>query len=264
MKIVAEIGINHNGSFERAKELISSVRHAVWGVKFQKLTPKVFLTPEQYNSPHPVPENSFGETYGKHKEHLEFSIQQHIELKNYAHSLGLKYGLSVFDPVAASDGIIIDPDYIKIPSCRCMDFDLHRAVLANGWTKPYHVSTGMTTESDRIVLQLKLPMETVFYATTSDYSGDGPVFFKRGFSFSCHVPEIVFGIAAAMLGSEYVEYHLTLDQSEKGTDHKISLVPDQFIALSKSAHQLQRMKPRPAELPECEIPARSKLWASSS
>ena len=73
-KVVSEIGCNHMGEFEKAKELIRLSKEAGAGyVKFQKRNNKELLTTEQYNSPHPVPNNSYGETYGAHREFLEFN-----------------------------------------------------------------------------------------------------------------------------------------------------------------------------------------------
>jgi len=73
-KIVAEIGCNHMGSMSIAKELIDLAKLSGVGyVKFQKRNNRKLLTEEQYNSPHPVPSNSYGSTYGEHREFLEFN-----------------------------------------------------------------------------------------------------------------------------------------------------------------------------------------------
>ena len=83
--VIAEIGCNHKGNIEIAKELIkvAKIFCNVDAVKFQKRNNKELLTEEQYNQPHPNPSNSYGETYGLHREFLEFSVQQHAELKQY-------------------------------------------------------------------------------------------------------------------------------------------------------------------------------------
>ena len=82
--VIAEIGCNHKGDIEIAKEMIIMAAHFcnVDAVKFQKRCPKELLTPEEYNAPHPVPYNSYGETYGAHREALEFTVEQHQILKN--------------------------------------------------------------------------------------------------------------------------------------------------------------------------------------
>ena len=82
--IIAEAGCNHKGDMEIAKELINVAAmfcHAD-AIKFQKRCPKELLTPEQYNAPHPNPCNAYGDTYGAHREFLEFTVDQHAQLKS--------------------------------------------------------------------------------------------------------------------------------------------------------------------------------------
>ena len=81
--VIAEIGCNHKGDFEIAKEMIrvAKIFCKVDAVKFQKRSNKELLSEEQYEEPHPNPINSYGDTYGEHREFLEFNIEQHRELK---------------------------------------------------------------------------------------------------------------------------------------------------------------------------------------
>src|SRR6266403_4794271 len=91
--IVAEIGCNHKGCFETAKEMITVAKifcH-VDVVKFQKRNPRELLTSEEYNAPHPEPYHSYGRTYGEHREFLEFNIDQHRELKHFCEQVGVGY-----------------------------------------------------------------------------------------------------------------------------------------------------------------------------
>ena len=82
-KVISEIGCNHKGDFEIAKQLIKISKDCGADVaKFQKRNNKELLSDEQYNAPHPVSHNSYGHTYGEHREFLEFSLEQHYELKN--------------------------------------------------------------------------------------------------------------------------------------------------------------------------------------
>ena len=95
-KIIAEIGCNHMGEMSIAKELIDMAKEAGAGfVKFQKRNNKELLTKEQYNDKHPVPDNSYGDTYGAHREFLEFNVVQNKELKEYCDSIGITYSTSV-------------------------------------------------------------------------------------------------------------------------------------------------------------------------
>ena len=79
------MGCNHKGDIEIAKKFIEVARDfcGLEYVKFQKRDPKSLLTEDEYNSPHPNPENSYGNTYGRHREYLEFNIDEHKELLNF-------------------------------------------------------------------------------------------------------------------------------------------------------------------------------------
>ena len=102
-KVVAEIGCNHKGEMEIAKELISiaAMYAKADAVKFQKRCNKELLSEKEYNSPHPNPINSYGATYGEHREFLEFTVEQHRELRDYCNSLGIEYSTSIWDVTSA-------------------------------------------------------------------------------------------------------------------------------------------------------------------
>ena len=95
--VIAEAGCNHKGEMEIARELINTA--AIFckadAIKFQKRCPKELLTEEQYNAPHPNPLNSYGETYGEHREYLEFTVDQHAQLKEWCEQAGIIYSTSV-------------------------------------------------------------------------------------------------------------------------------------------------------------------------
>src|SRR3990167_10864496 len=120
IKLVAEIGCNHKGDFKVAKELVDiCVNYAnVDIIKFQKRNPKELLSVEEYNAPHPNPIHSYGATYGEHREKLEFTIEQHAELKTYIESLGKVYSSSVWDLTSTKEIISLNPKLIKVPSAK--------------------------------------------------------------------------------------------------------------------------------------------------
>merc|ERR1719442_110569 len=114
-KVIAEIGCNHKGEIEVAKELLSLAKESGATVgKFQKRTPKELLTPEQYNAPHPNPNNSYGATYGEHREFLELSLDDHRELQNHCKKIDLEYSCSVWDTSSAKDIVKLNPSLIKV------------------------------------------------------------------------------------------------------------------------------------------------------
>ena len=97
--LIAEIGCNHMGDLEIAKRFIEVAGSfcEVQNVKFQKRSNRDLLPPEQFDAPHPVPSNSFGDTYGAHREYLEFTLEEHQKLKDHCDERGMTYATSVWD-----------------------------------------------------------------------------------------------------------------------------------------------------------------------
>jgi len=116
-KIVGEIACNHKGDFKVAKEMIVTAKQfcKIGVVKFQKRNPRESLPEKVYNAPHPNPENSYGSSYGQHREFLEFDKDQHKALKEFCDSLEIEYSCSVWDVTSAKKIISLNPPMIKIP-----------------------------------------------------------------------------------------------------------------------------------------------------
>ena len=251
-KVIAEIGCNHKGEMELAKKLlIVASQSNVEVAKFQKRNNKELLTEEQYNAAHPNPINSYGDTYGAHREFLEFDINQHRELKEYAESLGLIYSTSVWDTSSAKEIASLNPDLIKVPSACNNHFDM-LMILRDDFLGEVHISFGMTTkdEEEQIVSFFEEKNQAnrlVLYSCTSGY----PVSFEdvcileivriketfknrvKAFGFSGHHLGIAVDIAAYTIGAEWVERHFTLDRTWKGTDHSASLEPTGLRKLAR-------------------------------
>lgn len=243
--VIAEIGCNHKGDIEIAKQMIKEAKEfcGVDIVKFQKRTPKELLTEEEYNSPHPIPDNSYGETYGLHREFLEFSAEQHKILKDYCEKLGVEYSTSVWDLTSAKDIVPLQPRIIKVPSACNTDFEL-LDYLSKNFSGDIHISLGMTTQEEEKELfdfleKNNILDRIVIYSCTSGY----PVPFDeiylneiyklyerygkkvKAIGFSGHHNGIAVDVAAMALGASYIERHFTLDRTWKGTDHAASLEP---------------------------------------
>ena len=245
-KFIAEIGCNHKGDIEIAKELIKVAK--IFGnadvVKFQKRNNKELLTEEQYNSPHPNPSHSYGDSYGEHREFLEFTIEQHADLKKYCESLNVEYSTSVWDLTSAKEIASIQPSMIKVPSA-CNNHYQMLKWLCENYPGDIHISTGMTSrqEIEELVVFFEVNGrigDIVLYACTSGY----PVPFEdvslleiknliekygnrvKAIGFSGHHLGIAVDIAAYTLGATYIERHYTLDRTWKGTDHAASLEPN--------------------------------------
>ena len=174
VKIIAEIGCNHKGDIQIAKDLIKSAKLCGADIaKFQKRTPKELLTPEQYNAPHPNPANSYGATYGEHREFLEFNADQHKELKDYCDDIGIEYSTSVWDITSAKAIVPLNPHLIKIPSAVNNNERLLKWLCEN-YGGEIHVSLGMTTrkEEDRLIRLFEdegRAKDVVVYSCTSGY-----------------------------------------------------------------------------------------------
>ena len=244
-KVIAEIGCNHMGSMDIAKELILLAKEAGAGhVKFQKRNNLELLTQEQYDTPHPVLENSYGSTYGEHREFLEFNVHQNRELKEYCDDLGIVYSTSVWDVTSAKEMITFEPEFLKVPSACNNNFDMLK-ILRDEFKGQVQLSIGMTSKEE-VEGIVKFFEETgqaktrlLIYSCTSGY----PVPAKdvalleinwlydnygervHGIGFSGHHLGVALDISAYTLGAKWIERHFTKDRSWKGTDHSASLEP---------------------------------------
>lgn len=279
-KVVAEIGCNHRGSLETARELVSLAQTCgVQTVKFQKRSVRELLTPQQYEAPHPNPHHSYGETYGAHREFLEFTQDQHGELQEHCREVGIEYSCSVWDVTSAREIIELQPNLIKVPSACNNSVELLE-VLRDEYDGIVQVSFGMTTRAEeQAVVELfrdggSPEQRLVLYACTSGY----PIAFNdvclleitrlretyekevRAIGFSGHHLGIAVDIAAYTLGAEWIERHFTRDRTWKGTDHAASLEEAglrKLVRDLRATHESLQYKSK--ELLAVEEPQRAKL-----
>ena len=154
-KIIAEIGCNHKGDMNIAKELIMTAATYCKAdvVKFQKRCNHELLTPEEYNAPHPRPENSYGKTYGEHRDFLEFTLEQHRQLQEWCNEFGIAYSTSVWDITSAKEICTLKPNLIKVPSACNLNKRLLE-YLCDNFSGEIHLSFGMTThEEEELIIQ---------------------------------------------------------------------------------------------------------------
>jgi N-acetylneuraminate synthase len=279
-KIIAEIGCNHKGDFETAKELLDLAKEAGADVaKFQKRNNKELLTTEQYNSPHPNPSNSYGDTYGLHREFLEFTVHQHRELKEHCDEILIEYSTSVWDVTSAKEMITFKPSLLKVPSACNNHFDMLK-VLRDEFEGEVHLSFGMTTQEEekKIVALFEETNQAkdrlVIYSCTSGY----PVPFEdvclleikrlretfgervKAIGFSGHHLGIAIDNAAYTLGATWIERHFTKDRTWKGTDHAASLEPAGLKKLCRDLKATyQALSYKKEEVLEIEKAQRKKL-----
>lgn len=278
--VIAEIGCNHKGDMEIAKELIkvAKIFCKVDAVKFQKRNNKELLTESQYNAPHPNPVNAYGDTYGEHREFLEFSIDEHQELKNFCTEMEITYSTSVWDLTSAQEIASLQPDFIKIPSACNNHFEM-LTWLCENYSGEIHISTGMTTKDEigelvNFFTEKGRNQDLVIYNCTSGY----PVPFEdvclleitrmkqlyenkvKHIGFSGHHLGIAVDVAAFTLGANVVERHYTLDRTWKGTDHAASLEPSGMRKLKRDLSAVyQSLTYKEKDILDIEVVQREKL-----
>lgn len=278
--VIAEIGCNHKGDMEIAHEMIKVAAQfcKVDVVKFQKRNPKELLTSEEYHSPHPNLIHSYGETYGEHREFLEFSLDQHKQLKKWCEEWNVVYTTSVWDMTSTKEITSLDPQLIKIPSACNLRFDM-LDYLCQEYKGEIHISLGMTThkEEEKIISFFEKKgrnKDLVIYSCTSGY----PIAFEeicfyeitrlkekykncvKGIGFSGHHLGIAADIAALTLGANWFERHFTLDRTWKGTDHAASLEPDGMRKLTRDIRNVKKaLRYKEKEILDIEDVQRKKL-----
>ena len=278
--VIAEIGCNHMGDINIAKELIDLAKEAgAQYVKFQKRNNRELLTDEQYNSPHPNLCHSYGDTYGAHREFLEFNVNQNKELKEYCDSIDIVYSTSVWDVTSAKEMITFEPKFLKVPSACNNNFKMLK-VLRDEYGGQVQLSVGMTTkeEIEEIVSFFEQTNQAknrlLIYSCTSGYPvpaqdvalleinwlyedyGDR----VNEIGFSGHHSGVALDVAAYTLGARWIERHFTKDRTWKGTDHAASLEPQGLRKLTRDLNSVYKaLNYKASEILPIEKAQRRKL-----
>lgn len=277
---VCEIGCNHKGDFAIALEMIKIAAQfcKVDVVKFQKRNNRELLAPAEYSAPHPNPVNAYGDTYGAHREFLEFTADQHRVLKNACEEWGVVYSTSVWDISSAREVVALDPQLIKIPSAANTNFPV-LDYLCENYRGEIHVSLGMTLRAEeeqiiRLFDRRGRLRDLVLYHCTSGYPVPEDDLYLleiprlitayggaiKGIGFSGHHTGIAPDIAALTLGATHFERHFTLDRTWKGTDHAASLEPDGMRRLARDLRDVSRaLRQKSGEIAPIEEAQRKKL-----
>jgi len=279
-KVIAEIGCNHTGDMDIAREMIMTAALFCKAdvVKFQKRCPKELLPEAQYNAPHPNPMHAYGDSYGAHREFLEFDLDQHRQLQTWCNEFEIEYSTSVWDITSAKEITELQPRLIKIPSACNLHWEM-MDYLCKNFNGEIHISFGMTThDEERKIIDLfqrnKRNKDLVIYSCTSGY----PVNFEdiclleitrlkkdfhpqvKAVGFSGHHLGIAADIAAMTLGATWIERHFTLDRTWKGTDHSASLEPDGLRRLCRDVRNVKKaLNYKKCEVLDVEKAQREKL-----
>ncbi|MFV1972718.1 MAG: N-acetylneuraminate synthase family protein [Thiohalobacterales bacterium] len=249
--VIAEIGHNHQGSLETAREMFRVAKACgANAVKLQKRNNRHLFTQAAYDKPYEHA-NSYGTTYGKHREFLEFGWVEYQELKAYAGEIGITLLATAFDFSSADFLAKLDIPAFKIASGDLKNIPLltHIAELR----KPMILSTGGGTMEDvnrafdaimPINQQLCVLQCTAGYpAEFEELNLSVITTFRERFpnvtvGLSSHDNGISMAVAAYMLGARVIEKHFTLNHTWKGTDHVFSLEPTGFRKMVRDLNRL--------------------------
>jgi sialic acid synthase len=250
--VIAEIGHNHGGSVDTAKELFAAAKLAgAHAVKLQKRDNASLYTREMFHKPYEN-ENSYGATYGEHREYLEFGRSEYQELQSYASEIGITFFATAFDMPSADFLADLDMPAYKIASADLINTPLLRHVAGIG--KPMILSTGGATLDDvrrGYETAAELNDQVAVLQCTAGYPAEWDQLDLRVIStyrdlfptavigLSSHDNGIAMAVAAYVLGARIVEKHFTLNRALKGTDHRFSLEPQ---GLRKMIRDLRRTK----------------------
>ena len=278
-KLVAEVGCNHKGELDIAIDLIKEAKKCGADVvKFQKRNNKELLSSEQFDAPHPNPENSYGDSYGEHREFLEFDLEQHKTLKNICEEEGIDYSTSVWDVSSAEEMVSLNPNFLKVPSACNTNFELLE-ILTDKFDGFIHLSLGMTSldEEKKIFdfFDSKGSLKRlIFYSCTSGY----PVFPEdvcileirrllenygkeiEAVGFSGHHIDTAIDLSSILLGAGWIERHFTKSKKWKGTDHSASLEPKDMRKLIEDLKLVSSsLQFKNKEILDVEVAQREKL-----
>ena len=244
--IIAEIGINHNGSLDIAKQLIDvAVSSGCDAVKFQKRTIEVVYSEEELLRPR---ESPFGDTNGDLKRGLEFGYEEYSDIDRYCKNLGIHWMASSWDEESVDFIEQFDPPCYKIASASLTDDGLlsyHRkrdtpVILSTGMSSPEQIDHAVNVLGmNNLVL---LHCTSTYPANHQELNLRVIESFKRQYpipiGYSGHETTFLPTVTAALLGANVVERHLTLDRSMWGSDQAASLEPLAFGKMVKYIREL--------------------------
>ncbi|MHB8933164.1 MAG: N-acetylneuraminate synthase family protein [Bellilinea sp.] len=267
--IVAEIGINHNGDVEIAKQLMDAARHAgVDAVKFQKRTPELATPPEQRNVMRETPWGYI--TYLEYRHKMEFGLEQYREIDAHAREIGITWFVSVWDEPSVDFMQAFDPVTYKVPSAALTDHGLLKKLASTN--RPVVLSTGMSTINQiRDAVKLLDMDNLVICHTTSSYPCAPEELNLRMIetlrkTYSCpigysgHEVGLIPSAVAVALGACMVERHITLDRAMWGSDQAASVEPGGFERLVKYVRVTeQSLGDGVKKVYDSEIPSMKKL-----
>jgi len=249
IKIVAEIGINHNGSMEICKQLIDvALDSGADCVKFQKRDIDQVYTQEFLNSPR---ESQWGTTQREQKLGLEFSADEYQEIEDYCKASGIEWFASAWDINSQKFLRQFNSKYNKVASAMIVHIELLKEIASEG--KHTFISTGMTTYDDieaavNIFREVGCSFELMHTISTYPMKEENANLrmintlrekFTCDVGYSGHEVGLAISNAAAALGISSLERHITLDRAMYGSDQSASLEPSGFKQLIGAVRKIE-------------------------
>jgi N-acetylneuraminate synthase len=248
--IIAEIGINHNGEMDIAKQLIdAAVKAGCDAVKFQKRTPEICVPRDQWDKERDTPWGRM--TYIDYKKRIEFEAPEFAIIDAYCKEKGIDWFASCWDEPSVDFMEQFSPVMYKMASASLTDLPLLRKVRATG--RPLMLSTGMSTQDEIQIAVKAVGTEKLMIAhSTSAYPCDPAELnlrmihtLKEQFpgvpiGYSGHETGLATTLAAVAMGATFVERHFTLDRAMWGTDHAASVEPDGMARLVRNIRDIEK------------------------
>jgi N-acetylneuraminate synthase len=264
--VIAEIGINHNGSLELAKKLVDAACLAgADAVKFQKRTPEVCVPREQWDIERDTPWGRM--TYIEYRRRMEFSAAQYERIDRHCKERGILWFASPWDEESVDFLELFDPPCYKVASACLTDHDLLGRLRRTG--RPVMLSTGMSTpvEIDDAVATLSRRDLMIAHATSSYPCPVEHLNLRMIATLKRMYPECPIGYsghetglsttwAAVTLGATFVERHVTLDRAMWGSDQAASVEVGGFMRLVANIRDVEKAlgdgvkRVYPGELPQ--------------
>ncbi len=251
--IIAEIGINHNGSLDIAKQLIDeAVAAKASAVKFQKRTPEICVPKDQWEVMRDTPWGRM--SYIDYKRKTEFGVVEYATIDQYCKKQGIDWFVSTWDVEAVDFMEQFDTPLYKLASASLTDTQLIKRILLTG--KPLMLSTGMSTTKEiedavNLVRSFDENYPLLIAHSTSAYPCKPEELNLRmiktlhakypgvPIGYSGHETGLATTVAAVAMGSTFVERHFTLDRAMWGSDHAASVEPQGFQRLVRDIRDVE-------------------------
>jgi N-acetylneuraminate synthase len=268
--VIAEIGINHNGSIELAKKMVDgAARAGCDAVKLQKRTPEVCTPKEQWNVMRDTPWGRM--TYIDYRHKVEFGWREYVEFDRHCRDLGIQWFASCWDDESVDFIERFEPPCYKVASASVTDLDLLRKMKSTG--RPLMMSTGMSTmvEIEAAVAVVRDAQLLIAHATSSypcplealnlrmiqTLKARYPAY---PIGYSGHETGLAPTLAAVALGATFVERHVTLDRAMWGSDQAASVEPGGMAKLVQNVRDIETsLGDGVKRVHESEIPSMKKL-----